>query len=169
MMWSLKTGGLWWQVLLYLNVGSARKVWYYETGGLSCQWSVKTVFYCIPSQSICKTDYIPHIGTWRQIYSGPCILRPPLQPERYGLKLKVVLKWRDIYIENIRMVSLTAGLKIEGIVKWRGLESQVPLYCDTAWIHSCIISGSLDLYWHINHIIPSILQPSVLKPQWPWL
>ncbi len=30
--------------------------------------------------------------------SGPCILGPPLQPEKYGLKLKAVLKWRDIYI-----------------------------------------------------------------------
>ncbi len=25
-------------------------------------------------------------------YSGPCILRPPIQPEIYGLKLKVILK-----------------------------------------------------------------------------
>ncbi len=51
-------------------------------------------------------------------YSGPCILRPPLQPEKYGLKLQVVLKWRDIYIENIRIMLLIAGLKMEGIVKW---------------------------------------------------
>ncbi len=41
----------------------------------------------------------------RLLYSGPSILRPPFQPEKYGLKLKVVLKWRDFYIENIRMVS----------------------------------------------------------------
>ena len=46
----------------------------------------------------------------------------------------MVLKWRDIYIENIRMVPLTAGLKMEGTVKWRGLKpckhvkSQGPLY-----------------------------------------
>ncbi len=26
------------------------------------------------------------------MYSGPCILRPPIQPEKYGRKLKVVLK-----------------------------------------------------------------------------
>ncbi len=32
-------------------------------------------------------------------------------------------------MENIRMMSLIAGLKIEGIVKWRGLKSQGPLYC----------------------------------------
>ncbi len=40
----------------------------------------------------------------------------------------MALKERDIYIENIRIVSLTAGLKMEGIVKWRGLKSQGPLY-----------------------------------------
>ncbi len=62
------------------------------------------------------------------VYSGPHILRPPLQPEHYGLKLKVVLKWRDVYIENIRVVSLTASPKIEGIVKWRGVKSQGPWY-----------------------------------------
>ncbi len=45
------------------------------------------------------------------IYSGPCILRPPLQSEKYGLNWEVVLKWRDIYIENARMVSLMADLK----------------------------------------------------------
>ncbi len=61
------------------------------------------------------------------MYSSPCILRPPLQPLNFGLKLKVVLNWRDICIENIRIVSLIAGLKIEGIVKWRGLKSQGPL------------------------------------------
>ena len=61
------------------------------------------------------------------MYSGPCILRPPVQPEIYGLKLEVVLKWRDIYIENIRIVLLIAGLKMEVFVKWRGLKSQGPL------------------------------------------
>ncbi len=25
-------------------------------------------------------------------YSGPCDLKPPIQPAKYGLKLKVVLK-----------------------------------------------------------------------------
>ncbi len=45
------------------------------------------------------------------------------------LKCKVVLKWRYMYIcvENIRTLSLIAGLKIEGIVKWKGLKSQGPL------------------------------------------
>ncbi len=30
-------------------------------------------------------------------YSGPYDLRPPIQPAKCGLKLKVVLKERDIY------------------------------------------------------------------------
>ena len=48
-------------------------------------------------------------------YSGPCILRPPSQPEKHDLKLKLVLKLRDNYIENINVfMSLMAGLKIEG-------------------------------------------------------
>ncbi len=28
-----------------------------------------------------------------------------VQPDKYGLKLEVVLKWRVIYVENIRVVS----------------------------------------------------------------
>ncbi len=67
-------------------------------------------------------------ASYLAVYSGPCILRPPLQPEICGLKSKVVLKWRDIYIESIRIVFLIAGLKMEGIVTWRGLKSQGPLY-----------------------------------------
>ncbi len=71
---------------------------------------------------------IPRKYTLGLVYSGPCILRPPLQPDKYGYKLEVVLKWRDVYTENIRMVLLIAGLKMEGIVKWRGLKSRGPLY-----------------------------------------
>ncbi len=33
-----------------------------------------------------------------------------------------------MYIENIRMLSLIAGLKMEGIVKWRSLKLQGLLY-----------------------------------------
>ena len=66
-------------------------------------------------------------------YNGPCDLRPPIQPAKYGLKLKVVLKQRDVYIENIRVVSLILGLKMQGIVKQRGLKSQGPLYNDHAY------------------------------------
>ncbi len=41
-------------------------------------------------------------------YCSPCILRPPL---------KVVFKCGGIYIENIKVVSLIGGLKIEGSLK----------------------------------------------------
>ncbi len=64
------------------------------------------------------------VGHTLTLCSGPCIIRPPLQPDKYGLKLEVILKWMDIYTENIRMVLLIAGLQMEGIVKWRGLKSQ---------------------------------------------
>ncbi len=33
-----------------------------------------------------------------------------------------------IYIESIIAVSLVVSLKMEGVVKWRGLKSQGPLY-----------------------------------------
>ncbi len=56
------------------------------------------------------------------MYSGSCILRPPLQPGNCGVKLEVVLKCRDIDAENIRVVSLVSGPKMEGIVIWRGLK-----------------------------------------------
>ncbi len=53
------------------------------------------------------------------MYRGPCILRPPSQPEKYGLKLKVILKWRGGYIEYKSCVT-DGKLYIEGIVTWRG-------------------------------------------------
>ncbi len=58
-------------------------------------------------------------------YSSPSILRPPLQPEKYGLKLKVVLKWRGLYIWKYKngFTDSRAGLKIERIIKWKGLKS----------------------------------------------
>ncbi len=43
----------------------------------------------------------PYIQWHRAYYIGPSILRPPSKPEKSGLKLKVVLKWRDICIENV--------------------------------------------------------------------
>ncbi len=54
---------------------------------------------------------------WESTYSGPCDVIPPIQPAKYGLKLKVVLKYRDIYTENIQVASLISGLKMKGIVK----------------------------------------------------
>ena len=41
----------------------------------------------------------------KEYYIAPCVLRPAIQPEAYGLKIKVVLKWRNNCIENIRFVS----------------------------------------------------------------
>ncbi len=40
----------------------------------------------------------------------------------------VRLEWGDDYTENIRVVSLTMGLTGEGILNWRGLKLQEPLY-----------------------------------------
>ncbi len=59
-------------------------------------------------------------------YSSPCILRPPIQPEKC-LKLEVLIL-RGIYIENIWKVSMMPSLKIEGILTWMGLKSQGSLY-----------------------------------------
>ncbi len=42
-------------------------------------------------------DYVLHVS----IYSGPCILRPPIQPRKYGLKLEVVLKSSDFLVKKI--------------------------------------------------------------------
>ena len=62
-MWSLKTGGLWWQVQLHWNVGpSARSRWSFKIGSLSWQWSLKTGFTVyvradIPVMVIPKTVY----------------------------------------------------------------------------------------------------------------
>ena len=42
--------------------------------------------------------------------------RPPIQLEAC-LKFKVVLKLRDIHFENLGMLSLISGLKIEGGLK----------------------------------------------------
>ncbi len=47
-------------------------------------------------------------------------LKTPRQPAKYGLKLEMVLKWKDSYNEIVWMVSID-GLKMEGIIKWRGL------------------------------------------------
>ena len=52
-----------------------------------------------------------------KIASGPCILRPLFQPEEHGLKLKVVLKCRVIYTDNITIVLLD-GWSLT--VKWMG-------------------------------------------------
>ncbi len=68
-----------------------------------------------------------------------------MQPTKCGLKLNVVLKWRDIYIETIRVVPLLTSLKMMGIVKHRGLKSQAPLY--TKYMHNSKFSAP-EIYKH---------------------
>ncbi len=47
-MWSVKTGGLWWQVQLYWNVGSsAKNVWSFKTGGQDMAVVSQERFHCI--------------------------------------------------------------------------------------------------------------------------
>ena len=41
----------------------------------------------------------------------------------------------EYYTENIRMVSLIAGLKMEGIVTWGGNKSQGLLWRQKLWPH----------------------------------
>lgn len=60
--------------------------------------------------------------------SGPCIIRPPLQAEKYGIKLEVALKWKDTYVKNISVAPMIAGPKMEVVVQRRVLKSQGPLY-----------------------------------------
>ncbi len=62
--WSLKAGGLWQQVQLYLQVGSsARNMWSLKTGCLPWQWSLKTgltvpyFFQSSPYVTAVRTDY----------------------------------------------------------------------------------------------------------------
>ncbi len=78
------------------------------------------------------------------MYSGPCILRPHIQPEKYGLKMKVILKWKDIYIENMSAVIDDLKMKIP---KWRESLTEVVLKCR----HHCIgnvgmLTGGFLLY-----------------------
>ena len=45
----------------------------------------------------------------------------------FSLKVGVVLKWMDTFFENITIVSLIVGLKMEWFFNWRGLKSKGPL------------------------------------------
>ncbi len=80
------------------------------------------------TRSMASTACVYLAGQVRNIYSGPCILRPPIEAATYGLKLKVVLKWKDIYIGNIKFGSLVDGLEMEGFAEWRGLKLQGALH-----------------------------------------
>ena len=53
-------------------------------------------------------------------YSWPRFRRPPIQPETCGLKLKVVLKWKDSYVENTCISGVTDG---RNVLEWRDYTS----------------------------------------------
>ncbi len=55
-------------------------------------------------------------------------IKPLDQPQKYGLKLNLVLK-RGIVISKVQcLVPLMVGLKIDGSLKRRVLESQEPVH-----------------------------------------
>ncbi len=58
--------------------------------------------------------YLLHLS-YISVYSGSCILRPPMHPGKFGRKLKMVWKQGDTYIENIGAVSLMLATKIRVI------------------------------------------------------
>ncbi len=62
-----------------------------------------------------RTNPIPDVLVMYSIFEGMCMHDAPIQLQKC-LKLKMVLKWRDTYIEKIRTVPLIASLKMEGIV-----------------------------------------------------
>ena len=84
--------------------------------------------------------------------------------KRFAFKVKVFLKWRDSYTENISMVTLMAGLKIEGTVKWRGLKSQGPLYRElTLDRHLLSVDNVKYLWGRFLHLSDWLLIPSCLN------
>ncbi len=54
---------------------------------------------------------------------GPCVLRPSVQPAKYGLKLKVIFKSSYIYIEYIEWCHKRL------VLKWREFLNRAALYC----------------------------------------
>ena len=63
---------------------------------------------------------------------------------------------RDIYIENIRMVSLIAGFKMEGIVKWRGLNRRD--HCTTTGTATNTTSTTIQQY-SVPHVTRLLFVP----------
>ncbi len=82
-MWSVKTGGLWWQVQLYLNVGpSGENAWSVKTGGLWWQLSQDS-FHCITPQCwadgqegfmACLLNHAKHVKHWHKVVSAILII-----------------------------------------------------------------------------------------------
>ncbi len=69
-------------------------------------------------------------------YSGHCVLRPPFQPEDYGLKLQAVLKLRVIYTENITIVLLGDWSLNGGIVKMEDVLNCTTVFRPDPTVHS---------------------------------
>ncbi len=47
---------------------------------------------------------VVHVVVGNSKYSGPCVLRPLVHPNKYNLylnMLKVVLRWKDIYTVRV--------------------------------------------------------------------
>ncbi len=75
------------------------------------------------------------------ICSGYCILKPPIQPEKYGLKLKIVLKWNDILYRTDLLAKLHIKNKSARIIqsfKVGGLLCQDRFHC-MPWL--CVFQG----------------------------
>ncbi len=77
--------------------------------------------------------------TW---YSGPCILRPTFQLEKYGLKLKVVSKligplYMLMLVERVDCSRCSHGPCIHAVLSWL-------LYC---------VQGDADMQ-HLTYFMP---------------
>ena len=78
------------------------------------------------------------------VYSAPLHFKTTRSARKYGLGWKVsTFKWKDIYTENIRHVLLMAGLKIEGIVNWRG-----SFIAGTA-VSTCVCTCIVASLWYV--------------------
>ncbi len=66
----------------------------------------------------------------------------------------MVLKWKDIYIEHFGIVSQIDSLKMEGIVKQRGLKLKGPLYMAGVRAHpgspASAFQGPVSVPGHTN-------------------
>ncbi len=67
------------------------------------------VFILVPIVIGWNLKFNPAVGWYSNKYwkitSCPCSLGPTVQIAKCGFKFKVVLKWRDIYIENMSCVT----------------------------------------------------------------
>ena len=77
----------------------------------------------------------------------------------------MVLKWRDIYVESIRVGLLVDGLKMERSLKWRSLKLQGSLYILTTDLPAdryCVRPNRTTVHEYMG--LGAQLQISVIKP-----